>query len=127
MTKRKGRKHTPEVEAQLVLATLMSDQTLAERAHQYDIHPNQITDSFRLDAVRDAIRRHGCPEIFNTDQACPFTSGESTGLLKAHDIRISMDGKGLWRAWCANRKTGRAATGFSHTNRQDLQSLGQTT
>ncbi|HNJ51704.1 MAG TPA: hypothetical protein PKL61_12945, partial [Accumulibacter sp.] len=72
MTKRKGRKHTPEVEAQLVLATLMSDQTLAERAQQYDIHPNQITDSFRLDAVRDAIRRHGCPEIFNTDQACPF-------------------------------------------------------
>lgn len=97
MTKRKGRKHTPEVEAQLVLATLMSDQTLAERAQQYDIHPNQITDSFRLDAVRDAIRRHGCPEIFNTDQACPSSPDESIGLLQAHDLGISNGGRGPWR------------------------------
>ena len=47
--------------------------------------------------MREAIHRHGCPEIFNTDQGCQFTSGEFTGLLKAHDIRISMDGKGAWR------------------------------
>ena len=35
--------------------------------------------------------------MFNTDQGCRFTSREFTGLLKAHDIRISMDGKRSWR------------------------------
>ena len=58
---------------------------------------NTLTTDFCLDAVREALHRHACPEIFNTDQGCPFTSGEFTGLLKAHDIRISMDGKGPWR------------------------------
>ena len=55
---------------------------------------NTLTTDFCLDAVREAIHRHGCPEIFNTDQGCQFTSGEFTGMLKAHGIRISMDGKG---------------------------------
>jgi len=58
---------------------------------------NTLTTDFCLDAVREALHRHGCPEIFNTDQGCPFTSGEFTGLLKMHHIQISMDGKGSWR------------------------------
>ena len=58
---------------------------------------NTLTTDFCLDAVREAIARHGCPEIFNTDQGCQFTSGEFTGLLKEHGIQISMDGKGCWR------------------------------
>ena len=32
-----------------------------------------------------------------TDQGSQFTSDEFTGLLKANEIRISMDGKGCWR------------------------------
>jgi len=58
---------------------------------------NTLTTDFCLDAVREALHRYGRPESFNTDQGCQFTSGEFTGLLKAHDIRISMDGKGSWR------------------------------
>ncbi len=58
---------------------------------------NTLTTDFCLDAVREAIWRHGTPEIFNTDQGCQFTSAEFTGLLKGHSIRISMDGKGCWR------------------------------
>jgi len=58
---------------------------------------NTLTTDFCLDAVREAIARYGCPEIFNTDQGSQFTSGEFTGLLKEHGIRISMDGKGCWR------------------------------
>ena len=42
-------------------------------------------------------RRHGTPEIFNTDQGSQFTSLEFTDILKAHNIQISMDGKGCWR------------------------------
>jgi putative transposase len=58
---------------------------------------NTLTTDFCLDAVREAVWRHGTPDIFNTDQGCQFTSAEFTGLLKEHGIRISMDGKGCWR------------------------------
>jgi len=52
---------------------------------------------FCLEAVEEAIQRYGTPEIMNTDQGSQFTSQEFTSLLKEHDIRISMDGKGAWR------------------------------
>ena len=44
MTRRTRRNHTPAFKAQVALAALKSDKTLAELAQQYDIHPNQITD-----------------------------------------------------------------------------------
>ena len=56
-----------------------------------------MTTDFCLEAVEDAIHRHGKPEIFNTDQGSQFTSEAFMGLLKQHGIRISMDGKSCWR------------------------------
>jgi len=58
---------------------------------------NTLTTDFCLDAVREAITQYGCPEIFNTDQGCQFTSLEFTGLLRDQGIQISMDGRGCWR------------------------------
>ena len=52
---------------------------------------------FCLDAVEDALARHGRPEIFNTDQGSQFTSAAFTGLLLENAIAISMDGRGSWR------------------------------
>ena len=52
---------------------------------------------FCLDAVNEAIEKHGCPKIMNTDQGSQFTSQMFTQLLKDNDIQISMDGKGAWR------------------------------
>lgn len=52
---------------------------------------------FCVEAVEEAIARHGAPEIFNTDQGSQFTNQLFTGLLKRHGIAISMDGKGCWR------------------------------
>jgi putative transposase len=52
---------------------------------------------FCIEAVEEAMARHGKPGIFNTDQGSQFTSEAFTGLLKQHDIRISMDGQGCWR------------------------------
>jgi putative transposase len=52
---------------------------------------------FCLEAVTEALARHGKPEIFNTDQGSQFTSGDFTGLLLKHGIAISMDGRGAWR------------------------------
>lgn len=57
---------------------------------------NTLDVQFCLDALETAVRRHGTPEIFNTDQGCQFTSEAFTGLLKRHGIQISMDGKGRW-------------------------------
>jgi len=52
---------------------------------------------FCLEAVEEAIMSYGTPEIMNTDQGSQFTSQAFTGLLKEHDIKISMYGKGSWR------------------------------
>jgi putative transposase len=52
---------------------------------------------FCLEAVEEALARHGKPEIFNTDQGSQFTSAAFTGLLTDNGIQISMDGKGSWR------------------------------
>lgn len=57
---------------------------------------NTLDVSFCTDALEEAIRRFGVPDIFNTDQGSQFTSDAFTGILKAHDIRISMDGRGRW-------------------------------
>ena len=58
---------------------------------------NTLTTDFCIEALEEAITRYGPPAIFNTDQGSQFTSAEFTGVLKARDIRISMDGKGCWR------------------------------
>jgi putative transposase len=67
-----------------------------------------LESSFCLEALDEAIRLYGKPDIFNSDQGCQFTSIEFTDRLKAEGIRISMDGRGraldnifverLWRS-----------------------------
>ncbi|WP_221065691.1 IS3 family transposase [Methylomagnum ishizawai] len=53
--------------------------------------------SFCVEALEEALRRYGPPDIVNTDQGSQFTSGEFIEVLTDRDIRISMDGKGAWR------------------------------
>ena len=52
---------------------------------------------FCIEAVEEALARHGAPEIFNTDQGSQFTSIEFIKVLADREIKISMDGKGAWR------------------------------
>jgi putative transposase len=52
---------------------------------------------FCIEALDEAIARHGRPEIFNTDQGAQFTGHDFTGVLNKAGIAISMDGKGAWR------------------------------
>lgn len=49
---------------------------------------------FCVDCLQEAVRRFGVPEIFNTDQGAQFTSHDFIDALRAHPIRISMDGRG---------------------------------
>jgi putative transposase len=53
--------------------------------------------AFCVEAVEDALARHGKPEVFNTDQGSQFTGAAFTGVLIKNKIAISMDGKGAWR------------------------------
>jgi putative transposase len=53
--------------------------------------------AFCVETLEDALARHDKPQIFNTDQGSQFTGAVFTGVLAAHDIKLSMDGKGAWR------------------------------
>ena len=57
---------------------------------------NSMDAAFCVEALNEALAKHGTPEIFNTDQGSQFTSGDWIGVLKAAKIKISMDGKGRW-------------------------------
>ena len=56
-----------------------------------------LTTDFCVAALEEALDRYGSPEIVNTDQGSPFTSAVFLDVLRAHQIQISMDGKGCWR------------------------------
>jgi putative transposase len=49
---------------------------------------------FCIEAVEEALRLYGTPEIFNTDQGATFTSPDFTKPLLNLEVKISMDGKG---------------------------------
>lgn len=56
---------------------------------------NTLDSGFCVEVLDDALRRHGRPEIFNSDQGSQFTSEDFIGRLKAEEtVKISMDGRG---------------------------------
>jgi len=57
---------------------------------------NMLGAEFCVEALDEALSRHGRPEIFNTDQGSQFTSDDFTGTLQRHKVTISMDGKGRY-------------------------------
>ena len=69
---------------------------------------NSMEAVFCVDCLEDALRHHGTPEIFNSDQGSQFTSAAFTAVLKREGVLISMDGRGrafdnifverLWRS-----------------------------
>ncbi len=69
---------------------------------------NTLDAGFCVEALEEAMKTYGIPEMFNTDQGCQFTSREFISVLEREHVRISMDGKGraldnvyverLWRS-----------------------------
>ena len=57
---------------------------------------NSMDAEFCVEALKDALAKHGTPEIFNTDQGSQFTSGDWIDVLTDAKIKISMDGKECW-------------------------------
>ena len=70
---------------------------------------NSLEAYFCIVALERAIRRHGYPDIFNSDQGSQYTGEEFQNILQASGrVRVSMDGRGrcmdnifterLWRS-----------------------------
>jgi putative transposase len=55
-----------------------------------------LESAFCIEAMTDAIHTYQPPHISNTDQGSQMTSKEFTTVLKKHDVRISMDGRGRY-------------------------------
>lgn len=89
----------------LYLVTIMDWATRAVLSWRLS---NTMDPCFCVEALEEALARHGKPEIFNTDQGSQFTSIDFTDVLKDAGVRISMDGRGrcldnvfierLWRS-----------------------------
>ena len=69
---------------------------------------NSLDASFSLGVMKDAISRHGKPEIINSDQGSQFTSHEWAEYMDKEGLKISMDGKGrvidnilIEHLWCS--------------------------
>lgn len=75
------------------LVAIMDWATRRVLAHRVSI---SMSPDFCIEALQEAIDRHGPPEIFNSDQGSQFTCAAFTDVLKAHGVQISMDGKGRW-------------------------------
>ena len=67
--------------------------------------PNTMDADFCIEALKEALAKHGMPEIFNTDQGSQFTSGDWIEVLSDTKIKISMDGKGRWPPLIVCRQT----------------------
>ena len=57
---------------------------------------NTMEADFCIEALEEALARHGRPEIFNTDQGSQFTSPRFVDVLTGAGVRVSMDGRGRW-------------------------------
>ena len=74
----------------------------------WSVSNNSMTTEWCAEVLREALDKHGSPEIFNIDQGSQFTSSQFIDVLKSKGIRISMDGRGraldnvfierLWRS-----------------------------
>ena len=55
---------------------------------------NTMSAEWCTEVMKEAVNRHGKPDIVNTDQGSQFSSEVFSDYLLDNEIKISMDGKG---------------------------------
>ena len=55
---------------------------------------NTMSTKWCVELLNDTIKKHGLPEIHNSDQGVQYTSNEYIQSLKDQGVQISMDGRG---------------------------------
>ena len=86
--------YIPMARGFVYLAAVVDWATRRVLSHRVSI---TMEADFCVEALEEALAKHGKPEIFNTDQGSQFTGAAFTGVLTRNAIAISMDGKGSWR------------------------------
>ena len=76
MTKRTRRNHSPTFKAQVAIAALKGEKTLAELAQHFDVHPNQITD-WKRQAIENLAKAFD-------DKASDAQVGREAEVTKLH-------------------------------------------
>lgn len=55
---------------------------------------NSLDKEGQTELIEQLFRRHGTPEVLNSDQGSQYTTSNWVECLKSHKVRISMDGRG---------------------------------
>jgi transposase-like protein len=64
MSKRPRRNHSPAFKAEVALAAVKGDRTLAQLAEHFDVHPNQVT-------AWKAQLEGGASDVFGSGSSAP--------------------------------------------------------
>jgi putative transposase len=75
----------------MYLAAVIDWNTRAILAYKLS---NSMDSTLATDVLKMALSKYPKPKIFNSDQGSQYTSYEHTQILKSHNIKISMNGKG---------------------------------
>ncbi len=75
----------------MYLAAVIDWNTRAILAYKLS---NSMDATLATDVLKMALDKYPTPKIFNSDQGSQYTSYEHTQILKDHNIKISMNGKG---------------------------------
>ncbi len=75
----------------IYLAAIIDWNTRAILAYKLS---NSMDATLATDVLKMALSKYPKPKIFNSDQGSQYTSYEHTQILKDHNIKISMNGKG---------------------------------
>ena len=91
MPRRPRRNHTPAFKAQVALAAIKGDRTLAQLAEQFDVHPNQIT-SWK------AQLESGAADVFGSGGGTAAQPAVDVKSLHAKIGELTLENDFFWRA-----------------------------